>query len=219
MRRPAAGSARGTAVRTDVAAAVLDTRQIQRRAAQHRDRLRLTLAQVPRRQLAVVLVALRCMAEKNVPDFMKAGLVRQRVDRRDGDRAAARAAEDIPVGRVERDLGDVERLEGARGVPGRRLDGRHIRAVSLREDEPARTIGEAREHVGRVSAVVSLRGALDRHGLAERDRSLALADMSTHLLQLREGRQRAGLQSAREALRPRQQLVADAAGVKLLVCA
>src|SRR5258706_2404407 len=64
--------------RLDVAAAVLDTRQIKRGAAQERDCFGLTLAEAARGLLAVGLLAFRGVTEPHVRQFVKRRLVRHR---------------------------------------------------------------------------------------------------------------------------------------------
>src|SRR5262249_32876909 len=87
------------------------------------------------------------------------------------------------------------------------------------EHEPVRPIDNPREHFGIVSlgAVVSLRLALHGDGLAEHNRLLAFPHVAAEFLPARIRGHRARLDAAAETLRPREQLVADAVGVELLV--
>jgi len=69
---------------------MVDSGQLQSRAAEQCDRFRLALAEVPRRDLAISLQALGGMSEQHVRQFMEPRLVRHRIDRIDGDRSTAR---------------------------------------------------------------------------------------------------------------------------------
>ena len=67
----------------------LDAWQAERCTAAHGDRFRLALTQIARGQRVVVVLAFCGVAEEHMRQFVKARHVRQRTDRRDGDRPAA----------------------------------------------------------------------------------------------------------------------------------
>ena len=68
-----------------------------------------------------------------------------------------------------------------------------------------------------VALVFLVASALDRDRLAERDRLLALADVASFVLPAHEGRNRAWRDAALQALREREQLVAERVVVECAV--
>jgi hypothetical protein len=76
----------------DVRTRVLDARQIECCTTQERHSFGFTLAQTPRRDLAVGLLALGGVAEQDMGEFVKRRLVRERIQGRDRDRSVTREA-------------------------------------------------------------------------------------------------------------------------------
>ena len=116
----------------------------------------------------------------------------------------------------------IERLEGARGVPVGDLGFGQGLAFSLAQDEPARLADEPDPHVVGVVAVGLGddigRLPLDRDGHTQRDGLLALLHVPAERTPAGIGGHRTWLQAAVGALRPGQELIAEAVRVELLVC-
>jgi hypothetical protein len=112
-------------------------------------------------------------------------------------------------------------LIGLRGVAGqdmRQLVGRRFVRRRIERGDGDRTATNEGERLGVFGAVLVFACALHGDRLTQHDGLFAATDMPAKLLPPLKRRDRAGLDFARDALRPREKLIADAVAVKRAVC-